>query len=584
MGHPELASIFAEIADILEILQEDPFRINSYRRASRVLAETTADVAALAAEKALTTIAGVGKSTAAKIEEYLATGQIAMHQELRAKVPPGLLELMVVQGLGPKTASKLWRELNIQSLADLKSALNEHPAQVEALPGLGPKKVASLKEALAHAETAVGRVRIDEGWRLARLLIEAVSRCPSAGKLEAAGSLRRWRETIGDIDIACQGDPENSGPIMDAFAAAPGVLSVLVKGKTKTSVLTQAQVQADLRVVPEASYGAALQYFTGSKAHNVKLREIALKQKLRLNEYGLFKLTRTGEQGRQVAGADEPEIYRKLGLAWVAPELREDRGELEAAREGRLPELLRPEQIRGDLHMHTVATDGTATASQMADAAKRLGYQYIAITDHSKSQPQTHGLNEPRLVEQIELIRQVRRNIGDVHILTGIEVDILKDGGLDLSDEVLAELDFVMASPHSGLTGKGPEATRRIIRAIEHPLVHAIGHPTGRIVNGRRGMELDMPKIAQAAAANGVALEINANPSRLDLRDVHVKCAVEAGAKLCICTDAHEAAIPGELTLVNYGVATARRGWATVADVINAWPLDELTRWLRKKR
>ena len=578
MSQKEISAIFAEMADIMEILGEDRFRINSYRRSARVLAETTEDLSALTEAGELTKLPGVGKGTAAKIEEILRTGGLAQHQELRKEVPPGLLELLSIQGLGPKTVAKLWKEAEVTCLDELREALAQRADELEALEGLGRKKLAQLGEALRFADSVSGRFRLDEAGEVAETLLEAVAACKGARRVAVAGSLRRQRETIGDIDLLCQAAARQAGKIMDAFTSAEGVTRMVAKGRTKSSVIVNGRMQADLRVVPAKSFGAALQYFTGSKAHNIALREIAVRKKLRLNEYGLFREAGK-DKGRQIAGSDEKGIYRALGLAWVPPELREDRGEVAAAGAGKLPDLLKPEDIRGDLHMHTTASDGRNSIEEMIQACRALGYKYLAITEHSKSQIQANGLDEARLAEHVRAIRAAAGKHKDIVVLAGIEVDVLKDGRLDLPDDVLAELDFVTASPHSALSQKGDEATARLIRAVENPHVHVIGHPTGRLINQRAGMEIDVVKLSAAAAANDTALEVNAHPWRLDLRDLHVRAALEAGAKLLICTDAHDR---DDLELMRFGVATARRGWAAAADVINTYTPGRLRKWLKR--
>ncbi len=581
MNKTEIAAIFEEMADIMEILGEDRFRINSFRKSARLLAETTEDIVALGEAGELTKLPGVGKGTAGRIQELLKTGHLAEHAELRKKVPPGLPGLLEIQGLGPKTVAKLWQEAKITSLDELRSALREGPERLEELEGMGPKKVALLKEAVSFAESVAGRFRLDEAEAVANGLKEAVAKCKGAVRVEVAGSLRRWRETIGDIDLLCQADQNNAGQIMDAFTSADGVTKLLVSGKTKSSVVFGGRIQADLRVVPKKSFGAALQYFTGSKAHNIALREIAVRKKLRLNEYGLFKEAGK-DKGKQLAGAEEEGIYKALGLSWVPPELREDRGEVAASAKGSLPDLICLEDIRGDLHMHTTASDGVNSIDEMIQSCRELGYAYMAITDHSKSQIQANGLDEDRLAEHVAAIRAAARKHQDIVVLAGIEVDVLKDGRLDFPDDVLAKLDFVTASPHSALAQKGEAATARLIRAIENPYVHVIGHPSGRLINQRAGMDIDIVKLAEAAAANDTALEINAHPWRLDLRDVHVRAAVQAGAKLLICTDAHNAGKDGDLSLMRFGVATARRGWASAADVINTYAPSALKNWLQR--
>ncbi len=573
MTNAQIADIFAEIADLMEILGEDRFRVNSYRKAARVVGEHSAAMADLAAEGRLEEVAGIGKSTAAKIAQAVAEGKVDLHAELKAKLPPGLPDLLAVGGLGPKTVAKLWRQAEVTSVDDLRKAVAEAPDRLAAVEGLGKKKVAGIADALAFLDAAGGRIRLDAAAAVVAELSDAVGELEGVARVEPAGSFRRGRETVGDIDLLCEAAAESGDAITTAFAEAATVAKVVARGATKCSIRTADGVEVDLRVVGRESFGAAMQYFTGSKAHNVRLRELAARRGLKLNEYGLFD----GED--RVAGADEAGVYEALGLTFVPPELREDRGEVEAAVAGGLPEPVALADIRGDMHMHTTASDGANTIDEMIAACRKRGYLYMVISDHSKSQIQAHGLDERRLAEHAKAIREAGERQDGIEVLAGIEVDVMKDGRLDFDDEVLAELDFVTASAHSALSLGTAEATRRIIAAIESPHVHSIGHASGRLINQRPGMEIDIEAVAAAAADNDVALEINAHPWRLDLRDTHVRAAVEAGAKLVINSDAHEA---GGLEAMRWGVVTARRGWATAADIINTWPWTKLKRWLTK--
>jgi DNA polymerase (family 10) len=573
MKNKEIAAVFAEMADIMEILGEDPFRVGSYRKAARAVEDHAGAIEEVAAAGMLQEIPGIGKSTAEKIGQFLATGKVVQHQELLAKIPKKLPELLAVPGLGPKTVAKLWKEAGIASRQELEDAIEEHPEKLTELPGFGARKVRQIWESLAFLKSAGQRMRLGEAQAVADSLLSAVRGVKGVEEVQAAGSLRRGKETVGDIDLLCKAAPKDAPKIIEAFAKAAGVARVLAKGETKGSVVLERGVQADLRVVGSESFGAALAYFTGSKEHNIRLRELAIKKGLKLNEYGLTK----GE--KQVAGEDEEGIYKALGLAYVAPEMREDKGEIEAAAAGKLPKLLELADIHGDLHMHTVASDGMNTIDEMVQACRDRGYQFMAICDHSKSQIQANGLDEKRLAEHAAAIRKAGKKHGDMLVLAGVEVDIFKDGRLDFEADVLAELDFVTASPHSALKMGGEEATARLIRAIENPHVHCIGHPTGRLINSRPGMEIDIDKVAQAAAANGVALEINANYLRLDLRDVHVRAAIKAGAKVLINTDSHRTE---ELDMMRYGVITARRGWAEAKDVVNTMTAAQLKKWLKK--
>lgn len=580
MSNATLSVIFDQMADLTEILGGDRFRINSYRTVARVVGELPDDVRTMLENGELAETPGIGKSTVARIEEFVKTGQIQAHQELLTKVPPTLLNLLSIPGVGPKSVKTLYQDLHIRSIADLKKALDD--GLVENLPGFGTKKAANIRRGIEFLEKATGRIRLDQATVAAALVVSWLGQQPDIERIEPAGSLRRRAETIGDVDIlvttADGSSQETAKRLLDAFAAAPFVDRVLGAGGTKASVVIHTEttpVQVDVRVVPPESFGAAMQYFTGSKAHNVRLREIAVRTGFKLNEYGLFK----GEE--RVAGRREDEIYEQLGLAFVDPVLREDRGEIEAAREGRLPKLVRVDDVRGDFHAHTVATDGSATIEQMAEAAKGLGYDFLCITDHSQSTSIANGQTPERLAKQIEEIHRANARIKGITIFAGAEVDILADGVLDFDDKLLADLDYVVASIHSALGGDREKVTARTLKAMDNPYVTCIGHPTGRVINRREAMDLNMAAVVAHAAETGTAMEVNADPSRLDLKDVHCKMVVEAGVKLAIGTDAHST---GGLHLMPFGVATAARGWATAADVLNTLAPSKLKRFLRAKR
>jgi DNA polymerase (family 10) len=572
MKNKEIAAVFVSMADLMEILGEDPFRVNSYRKAARAIEDLSEAVEDVSEAGRLQEIPGIGKGTAEKIGQYLATGKVVQHEELLAKVPPKLPELLEVPGLGPKTVAKMWKEAGITSRQQLEDVIEDEPDKLTSLPGMGARKVRQIWESLAFLKSAGQRQRLGEAQAVADSLLAVVRKVKGVEEVVAAGSLRRGKETVGDIDLLCRAGAKDATRIIEAFAKAPGVQRVQAQGGTKGSVLLERGVQADLRVVEAESFGAALAYFTGSKEHNIRLRELAQKKGLKLNEYGLFK----GDT--PVAGEEEPGVYKALGLAYVAPELREDRGEIEAAAKGTLPDLVELPDIRGDLHMHTSASDGHNTIDEMVEACRARGYQFMAICDHSKSQIQANGLDEKRLAAHAAAIRSAGKK--HILVLAGVEVDIFKDGSLDFEADVLAELDFVTASAHTALKLGREEATKRLIRAIESPRVNCIGHPTGRLINSRPGMEIDIEKVAHAAAANHVALEINAQYLRLDLRDVHVRAAIAAGAKILINTDAHST---GELDMMRYGVITARRGWATAGDVLNTVTAAELKKFLTRK-
>lgn len=574
MKNWELAKTLTSIADLMEILGEDGFRILSYRKAARAIEDLPSAIEDIATAGKLLEVPGIGKAMAAKVEQFLATGKIDRYQELLAQVPATLPELLALPGTGPKTALKLWKEAGITSVAELERAMEYSSEILAKVPGLGPKKMRQLWEGIAFIKNLGGRIRLGDATAIAADLAATIGKIPGAQRVTAAGSLRRGRDTIGDVDMLCAAGADAAPAIIKGFTESRSVQRVIAAGGTKASVVLAREVQADLRVVASESFGAALAYFTGSKDHNIKLRELAVKKGWKLNEYGLFD----GE--RALAGPDEEGIYAKLGLQFVPPELRENRGEIDAALAGTLPALVEPADIRGDLHMHTDASDGANTIDEMIDACRKRGYTYMAICDHSKTQVQAHGLDEKRLAKHVAAIHKAARKHKDILVLAGIEVDILKDGRLDFENDVLAELDFVTASCHSALTMGRDEATPRLIRACEHPLVRCIGHPTGRVINSRPGMEIDIDELAAAAAANGVALEINANFMRLDLRDVHIRAAIGHGAKIAINTDAHST---DELDMIRYGLLTARRGWATAADIINAQPVEKIKAWLKKK-
>lgn len=582
MSNATLSAIFEQMADVMEILGEDRFRINSYRTVARIVGELPTDAAVMLETGQLAKTPGIGKSSLAKIEEFVKTGRIKAHQDLLAGIPPSLLELLNIPGVGPKSVKTLYENLSVKSLADLKRALDD--GLVETLPGFGAKKAAAIRRGMEFLEKAAGRIRLDQAIGAAAVVTGYLRQLPGIDKIQPAGSLRRRAETIGDVDILVTtgGDTskEKQAPeqIIEAFTKAPFVDRVLGAGGTKGSVIIHTETtpaQVDVRVVPPESFGAAAQYFTGSKAHNVRLREIAVKAGLKLNEYGLFK----GET--MIAGAAEQEIYEKLGLDFVDPLLREDRGEVEAAKKHALPQLVRIEDIRGDFHTHTVATDGSNTIEEMAQAAKELGYQFLCITDHSQSTTIANGQSPQRLAKQIKEVHKINARLKGITILAGAEVDILSDSSLDFDDKLLADLDFVVASIHSALGSAREKVTARTLKAMDNPYVTSIGHPTGRVIGYREAMDLDMSKVIEHAAQTGTALEVNADPSRLDLKDVHCKMAIEAGVKLTIGTDAHSAS---NLLLMPFGVATAARGWAAKTDVLNTFPFAKLKRLLKAKR
>ncbi|MEL6329805.1 MAG: DNA polymerase/3'-5' exonuclease PolX [Planctomycetota bacterium] len=593
----EVAARFERAASILELLGESRFRVNAYSKAARVIGDHATDLGAIAGDAAkLAELDGVGKSTAEKIGEFAETGTIRELDELESSVPEGLPPLLGISGLGPKTLKLLWEQLGVTDLESLKRELDGEA--IASLKGMGKKSVEKIRESLRFAERAGGRLHLGLAMPIAERLVGLVEGVGSVTRAAFAGSLRRGRETIGDIDILAATDEPAAAHA--ALREAPGVLQVIGSGDRKTSVRVtiptdagrwrgileeDASVQVDLRTVEDASWGAALMYFTGSKAHNVKMRERAIARGMTLNEYGLFEESeaerRSGEPPQSrgatpVAGASEESIYRALELAWVPPELREDRGELEL---GETPRLIELDDVRAELHAHTTASDGRMELDELASRARDRGFHTLAVTDHSRSSVQANGLSVERLREQRAAIEALE--IDGISVLAGSEVDILKDGDLDYTDEVLAELDVVVASPHAALTQDTKTATRRLLRAIEHPMVHIIGHPTGRIISRRGGLEPAMDEIIAAAVEHDTALEVNAHWLRLDLRDTHVAAAVEAGALIAIDCDVHA---PEDFDNLRYGVLTARRGGLTSERCINCWPEAELHAWLRSKR
>ncbi len=568
----EVARIFEEVADLLEFGGADSFRVNSYRRVARTLAELDEDVRGVAARGALDKLPGVGKASAQKIEEILTTGRLTLLEELRAEVPPTLLALRAVPSLGPKKIAQLWRERGITSLDDLRTAIAA--GRLAGLKGFGARTIEQIARGLEFIARCAGRVRLGTAAELAGELRAALAQFAGVLRVEVAGSLRRGRETVGDLDLLCVA--EQGEAVVRQFAALACVEEVLAAGVTKGAVRVGVgrgqSLQVDLRVVPAESFGAAWQYFTGSQAHNVRLRERALRRGWNLSEYGLTE----GE--RVIAARTEEEIYAALGLPWIPPELREDHGEFELCAP---PRLLETTDLQGDLHMHTPASDGHSSIEELAAAAAARGYHYICITEHSQSSTIANGLKPERLRRHIADVRAAASRIRGCTVWVGTEVDILADGRLDYPDDLLAELDFVIASIHSGLSGDGAANTRRTLAAIENPYVAAIGHPTGRIINERDAMPLDIDAVIQAAARTGTALEINANDHRLDLKDQHARRARELGATVVINTDAHHTA---ELEHMHYGVVTARRGGLGPEHVLNTRAASEVAAFVHRKR
>ena len=582
----ELSDLFKTMSAVMEIKGESPFKAIAFSKVSRILKDATFDVRKLCEQGKLGEVEGLGASSCKIISEYVTTGRSTDFEEAAASVPGGLLPMLDIPGLGPKTISLLWKQRGVTNLEELVKAIDG--GALAGLKGIGEKKIASIKEGIALRSQAAQRMGIVDALPIAQSLVERLRALPQVKQAEIAGSLRRRRETIGDVDLICSLKNQSAGnDVSAAFVKFPEVQKILGQGSTKASVLTAGGLQVDLRIVPVDNFGAALLYFTGSKDHNVKLRSRAQSQGLTLNEWGLYKLDeydkaakKTGEAPpmKPAASKSEADVYAKLGLPFIEPEMREDRGEFEAGLRGKLPALVTRADIRGDLHTHTTASDGAASIEEMAEAAKALGYEYLAITDHSKSQVIANGLTAERLLRHVREIHKANDRIKGITLLAGCEVDILADGRLDFEDEILAELDIVVASPHVALKQDEAKATDRLLRAIENPYVNIIGHPTGRLINRREGLPLNFEKVFAAAAASGTALEINAGYPRLDLNDVHARAALEAGCMLSIDTDAHAVE---ELSTIDYGIDVARRAWATRDRIVNCLPLDQLKRFLR---
>ena len=557
----ELAKIFDRIADFLEFKGDSIYRINAYRKAARVIKDLTEDIEEIYRQGRLKEYPGIGDKIAAKIQQYFETGTIKKYEELRREIPEELIVLLDIPNLGPKTLRLAYQQLGVRNLEDLKRVIKD--GSLARLPGMGPKKVENIKKGLEIFLRGQERMLLGEALQIGEKVLEHLS--PLASRISLAGSLRRMKETVGDLDVLATG---NRKAIIQAFVDMPGVKEVLAKGDTKASIILEDR-QVDLRVVEEDQWGSALQYFTGSKEHNVHLRELAKERGLKISEYGVFSV-KTGER---LAGSTEEEVYEILGLAFIPPELREDRGEIEAAQKGSLPRLVEYDQVKGDLHVHSRWSDGTADLEELAREGARLGYQYIAITDHSRSMKIAHGLDEKRLEEQIKAIREINSRKVGCRLLAGIEVDIHPDGTLDMDEAILKELDWVVASVHSHFN---QDATERMVAACHSPWVHCIGHPTGRIIFSREPYPVDLDRVLQAAAKTNTAMEINAHQDRLDLNDIHAKKARDMGVKLALGTDAHHL---GQLWMIRLGVGVARRAWLEPRDVLNTYTLEELLEW-----
>lgn len=566
----DIAAVFDEIADLLDLEGANPFRIRAYRNAARTLRDLNREVSAMMEQgEDLTALPGIGKDLAGKIREVLATGTAAMLEEHRKQMPPALTALLKVPGLGPKRVKTLYRDLGLTTLEALEQAARE--GRLRALPGFGAKTEARILEALAARADTAARFKLAIATQYAEALVAYLKAVPGVAHVVVAGSYRRAKDTIGDLDILVAAAPDS--PVMDRFVAYGEVREVLAHGGTKSSVVLACGLQVDVRVVGQESYGAALQYFTGSKAHNVALRHLAQQRGLKLNEYGVFR------GNRRIAGDTEESVYAAVGLLWIPPELRENRGEFDAAREGRLPDLVTLADLRGDLHAHTKATDGCHSLKEMALAAKERGFEYLAITDHSKRLTVARGLDERRLLEQLDEIDRINESLSGITLLKGIEVDILEDGRLDLSDEALSRLDLVVGAVHSQFKLSRQKQTERILRAMDHPHFTILAHPSGRLIQEREPYDVEMERVIRHARERGCFLEVNAHPERLDLVDIHCRMAKEEGVLVSINSDAHSVL---DFENLRFGVGQARRGWLEQADVLNTRPLEALRPLLRR--
>ena len=582
MGEPmrrwsnaEIADIMDRIGDLVEVSEkEGPFQVRAYHRAADNIRHLEEDIVRVWQDGRLENIPGVGKAIAKKIDELMRTGHLHFLESLEQEVPSGVLDMLAIPGVGSKKARLFWQSLDITGVEELKKAAEE--GKLRALPGMGKKSEQRILEGIAALQSIPDRIPLGIARPMALGMLDALREAlPDVIlKSELAGSARRWRETVGDLDILVAAT--DSMPIMDAFSSLPQVKEILLKGETKTSVRLQNGLQVDLRVLPPERWGTALQYFTGSKAHNVALRGLALDMGWSLSEYAL-KRTDTGEER---LCATEEEVYELLGLPWIPPELREDRGEIQAAQEKRLPRLVEVSDLRGQLHGHSDWSDGRATLEEMAEAARSRGYEYFLISDHSVGLGMTNGLDAGRLRGQRKLIDSLNRRWSDFRILAGVEVEVKADGSLGLPDEALAELDVVVAAVHTGLNQDRETLTHRAIAALRNPNVDILAHPTGRLLGKRKGGDFDIEAILREAAHFGKIVEVNSQPSRLDLNDVNVRRAMEIGVKISISSDAHR---PSDLDNIVYGVATARRGWAEPENVVNTWPLQRLLEWIKKK-
>lgn len=568
----EIAKVFNDIANILKIKDENRFKIRAYERVAATIENLPMEVETLYKTDQLDDIPGVGDAIAKKIGELIETGKLEYYENLKKEIPSGVLELISVSEIGPRKAKLFYEELGIDNIEKLEKAAREH--RLQNLAGMGRKAEENILRGLELYKSREKRNLLGVALPIAEGIVDQLKSLKEVDKIDIAGSLRRRKDTIGDIDILATSNKPKK--IMEKFVHLPDVKEILAEGLTKSAILTQQDIHVDLRVVEPDSFGAALQYFTGSKAHNVRLREMAVKQGLKVNEYGVFQT----KDDKKVAGEEEQEIYEKLGLQYIVPELREDRGEFAVAQRNQLPKLVTLDDIKGDLHIHTNFSDGLNTIEDIVEAALKHAYEYIAITDHSQSLYVAGGLNEKRLLEQIKMIDKINKKLDDLVVLKGIEVDIKADGTLDFPDEILQKLDIVIAAIHTGLKQEKGQIMQRLTKAMQNPYVNIIAHPTGRIIGYREPYAVDMQEIIRVAAKTNTAMEINASPERMDLNDIYAKTANEKGILLSIGTDTHQLS---SLDNMVYGVSIARRGWLEKNNLLNTFSLKKLKLLLKKK-
>lgn len=572
----DVAEIFNRVADLLEIEGANEYRVRAYRDGARTVSTLSRDISEMVEQgEDLTELSGIGEDLAEKIEEIVKTGNLEQLRELEERTPPELAEMLDVAGLGPKRVQTIHQELGVTNLDELQEAAEE--GRIRELHGLGEKTEERIREDVARWNAADDRTRRDLAEDMVEPLLDFLRHLDDVVEAEAAGSYRRKKETIGDLDILATS--EAGAHVISEFVDYEDVEEVVSEGETRSTVIFRSGLHVDLRVVADSSYGAALLYFTGSKDHNISLRSLALDAGLKINEYGVWAKADESSESTQIAGETERQIYSLFDLEWIPPELREDQGELEAARDGDLPDLVTLEDIRGDLQTHTTSSDGRASLEEMAEGARALGWEYIAITDHSGYIGVTQGLDADALEERVEEIERLNEKLEDITVLRGIEVDILEDGSLDLPDRVLEKLDLVICAVHSHFDLPRPQQTERLIRAMDNPNCHILAHPTGRRIGGRAGLELDMERLMEAALEHGCFLELNAQPDRLDLEDVYCRMAKERGLKVAISTDAHSVE---EMRFMRFGVYQARRGWLEPQDVLNTRSWDDLQQLIER--